>query len=643
MSHSGASASAERHTAIFCLVLVVLTLVSYAPIARNHFIAFDDANYIFMNPHIQPGLTWETLKWSFTTLGGGNWHPLTWCSHALDYQLFRINPVGHHYVNLLFHAANAVLFFLLLVNATGAPWPSWFVAALFALHPINVESVAWAAERKNVLSMFFFLLALLVYDRYGRSEMSREIAVSSGGAGTKRSLLLFSAVAVLFAFGLMAKPQIVTLPFVLLLWDYWPLRRFTLSGELSAVDRKTGQSSFWPLVWEKWPLFVLAAADAIITVIAQRAGNAVRTVSQVPLSARLENAFVSYVRYIGKVFWPSPLAPLYPHPGNSLPLWQVAGSITLLLLISAWVLRKREQRYLAMGWFWFLGMLVPMIGIIAVGEQGMADRYAYLPIIGLLIMVVWGIRDLASQYEWKPMWQAIPALLVLCALGFLTHRQLRYWFDDETLWRYTLSVTDKNYMAHNNLALALADAGRIDEAIPHFRAACALHQYPANQILQLGLFELRVGQFQDALESAKAGLAVAPDSATKAAALREIGRALLSLRRFDEAEQTYRDALALNPDDADTLVDLGLLALRSGDRKRAVDDFSRAAKLDPRDVNLLLLSQALLYAGQIGEADLALVQAQKSASNFTDSQQAVAEFLGMAGIPFLESPSRPAK
>lgn len=633
----GIVANPSRQTSIFCLLLVVIVLVAYSPLAHNRFIAFDDASYIFMNSHIQGGLTWDTLKWSFTTFHEGNWHPLTWLSHAVDYQLFHSNPVGHHYMNLLIHAANAVLLFLLLIRATNAPWASWMVAALFALHPVNVESVAWTAERKNVLSMLFFLLAMLAYDRYARLKAGPELD-PAGSRARSSSFLWFAAVVICFVLGLMSKPQIVTLPFVLLLWDYWPLGRLSFAQEESGDGTRETHSLAY-LVWEKWPLFALALIDSIITLIAQRAGNAIRTVSQVSPSARFENAFVSYARYLGKAFWPTRLAPLYPHPQNSLPLWQVSASIALLIAITAFVLYERKSPYLAVGWFWFLGTMVPMIGIITVGEQGMADRYAYLPYIGLFIAVVWGPRDLALRYEVKPVWVAIPAALVLCTLSFLTYRQIHYWSDDETLWRYTLSVTDKNYSAHDNLALALVDAGRIDEAIPHFRAAYALHRYPTDQLLKLGFYELRMGHFEDAIDAGNVALAASKDSATEAIALREIGRAQISLRRFNEAEQTYREALALNPNDADTLVNVGLLALHSGNTTQAVDDFSRAAKSDPRDVNLILLSQALLYAGQIAEADRVLAQAQQSAPNFADSQQAVATFLGMADVPYLASPN----
>ena len=443
------SASREMHVVVLCLLLVAATLAFYNPIIHNQFIDFDDSSYILKNFQVRSGLTWDTVKWSFTTFREGNWHPLTWLSHALDYQIFHLNPAGHHYTNLLLHAANAVLLFLLLRRATGVTWPSLVVGALFALHPVNVESVAWAAERKNVLSMLFFLLALHAYDRYGRTG----------------ERYLYLSVNIFFILGLMAKPQIVTLPFVLLLWDYWPLQRMGAGSAAGGLPAASTPRSFRYLVWEKLPLFILAAADSVVTMVAQRAGNAVRTVTEVSLSARLENVFVSYVRYIGKALWPSRLAAMYPRPGNSLPAWQVVGAVVLLLLISALVLRWRDRRYLPVGWFWFLGTLVPMIGIITVGEQTMADRYAYLPFIGLFVAAVWTLNAwtvdaVASEHRIRGVWRAGAAVLVLFILGCLTYRQLGYWHDDESLWGHALSVTERNYMAHNNLAIALAKQGR---------------------------------------------------------------------------------------------------------------------------------------------------------------------------------------
>ena len=616
------SSSREMRVVIFCLLLVAATLAFYSPIVHNQFIDFDDSSYILKNSQVHRGLTWDTVKWSFTTFRDGNWHPLTWLSHALDYQVFRLNPSGHHYINLLLHAANAVLLFLLLQRATGFTWRSLCVAALFALHPVNVESVAWAAERKNVLSMLFFLLALHAYDRYARR----------GGR------YLYLSVAVFFSLGLMAKPQIVALPFVLLLWDYWPLQRMAAGFAADGLPTAFTPRSFPSLVWEKFPLFVLAAADSVITVLAQRAGNTVRTLTEVSVSARLENVFVSYVRYIGKALWPSRLAPMYTRPENSLLAWQAVGALVLLLLLSALVLRWCHTRYLPVGWFWFLGTLVPMIGIITVGEQAMADRYAYIPFIGLFVMVVWTLDALASERRIPSVWRAGVAVLVVFTLGCLTYRQLGYWRDDETLWRYTLSVTERNYMAHNNLALALAKAGRSEEAVVQFQAATALHKYPPDQVLKLAFYQLRVGHPQEAIEECDSVLHASADPVDpidpkmQAAAWSEIGQAHLQLRHYDQAAESYQNALRLNPEEGMALMGSGVLALRQGRPDVAATQLTHAVKVDPSDVNVLLLAQALRRAGRPAEADSASAQAQKISPDLSQAQIAAAQFLSFAGL-----------
>ncbi|MGB9233790.1 MAG: tetratricopeptide repeat protein [Terriglobales bacterium] len=592
------------------------TLVFYNPIVHNQFIEFDDAPYILANSSVQQGVTWHTVKWAFTTFHAGYWHPLTWLSHALDCQIFGLNPAGHHYVNLLLHAINAVLLFLLLRKATGSTLASFVAGALFALHPANVESVAWAAERKNVLSMLLFLLAMLAYTKYAR---------------TGRRSLYFSVI-ILFVLGLMAKPQIVALPFVLLLWDYWPLQRMGTRPDAGASQLFLPTRSFRFLVLEKLPLFLLAAADSFVIVLAQRAGHAVRTAAEVPWAARLENMVVSYVRYIGIAFWPSRLAPMYPRSANPLPLWQVAAAAALLILLSLLMLRWRARRYMIVGWLWFLGTLVPMIGIVTVGEQAMADRFAYIPFIGLFVAVVWTVDALTREHRILRTWTAVGAVVAVLVSGCLTYHQLGYWHDDESLWRYTLTVTENNYMAHNNLAFALAHAGRADEAIVHFRAARALHQYPADQIVKLAHYEVRMGYPQEALEESRAALAASQDRAVEQAAFCEMGRALLGLRRYDEAERSYREALRLAPENSDALLNSGLLALRAGDSDLAVARFSRAAELDPNDVNFLLLAQALGRSGQTADADRALVQARKVSANFAESQHAVAQFLALAEI-----------
>jgi protein O-mannosyl-transferase len=627
-------ASGEKRIVIFCLLLVAVTLAFYNPIVQNGFTDFDDSVYILRNTQIQSGLTWDTVKWSFTTFRAGYWHPLTWLSHALDCQLFRLNPVGHHYINLLLHAANAVLLFLLLWRATGLAWPSLLVSALFALHPVNVESVAWVAERKNVLSMLFFLLALHAYDRYARTGRR----------------FLYGWVVVFFALGLMAKPQIVTLPFVLLLWDYWPLQR--MAAAATGSPAAPAPRSFGFLVWEKVPLFILAAADSVITVMAQRAGAAVRTAGEVPISARLDNVFVSYVRYIGKMLWPSHLAPMYPHPGTSLPHWQVAAAAALLLLISALVLHWRDRRHLAFGWFWFLGTLVPMIGIVTVGEQAMADRFAYIPFIGLFVALVWTLNAWtlnslaqntqnsntgteaapASESRIPAACLGAAAVLIVFVLGCLTYHQLSYWRDDETLWRYTLSVTQRNYMAHDNLAIALAKQGRSDEAVVEFRAANALHKYPPAQVLELALYEQRVGHPQEAIEECDSFLRTSSDPKFQAAAWTELGQANFQMRHYDQAAESYQNALRLSPENGTALVGSAILALRQGQSDAAVIQLTHAVKIEPSDVSFLLLAEALRRADRSAEADLAAAQARKLSTNLSESQSAAGQLLSVAGL-----------
>jgi len=609
---------------IFCLLLAVVTLAFYNPIVHNQFTGFDDWSYILKNPNIKAGLNWNTVKWSFTTFREGNWHPLTWLSHALDYQLFHLSPIGHHYTNLLFHVANSVLLFLLLRRATGSLWSSLIVAALFALHPITVESVAWAAERKNVLSTLFFLLALHAYDRFARRGQSDFYRV-----------YLYFVVAVCFVLGLLAKPQIVTLPFVLLLWDYWPLQRIATTpssedGSLAPPAQRSRSLRF--LVLEKLPLFILAAADSVVTVFAQRAGNAVRTISEVPLAQRISNIPISYVRYIGKLFWPTRLAPLYPRSVMALPMWQVIGAIAFLLLVSACVWRCGSRRYLVLGWLWFLGTLTPMIGIITVGEQTMADRYAYIPFIGLFIAIVWTIREVTERQGIPILWRPVGVVAVLLVLGMLTYRQLGYWHDDETLWRYTLRVTDGNYVAHNNLAVIYAEAGRTEEAIVEFQAATSLHRYPPSQVLALAFYELKHGHPVEAIEECDSVLRLSTDPKVQAIAWSEKGQGQLQLRDFKQASESYEKALRLSPDNAVALVGSGVLDLREGRSDLAITRLLQAVNSDPSDVNFLLLAQALRRVGRSTEANNALAEARKISPDWSVAQNTAGQFLAVAGI-----------
>ena len=592
---------------------MLLTLAFYNPVVHNEFTNFDDNGYITDNAHVRAGLTWDTVKWAFASLEDFNWHPVTWLSHALDCQLFRLNPAGHHYVNVLLHAVNAILLFLLLESATGLTWPSFMVAALFALHPVNVESVAWAAERKNVLSMFFFLFTLHAYGWYVRRASVRRYAV----------------VAVLFALGLMAKPEIITLPFVLLLWDYWPLRR--MGGGLPAENLPGGlvPRSFSFLFLEKVPLLLLSAGSGVITLVAQRGGQALR---DVPAWVRFGNSAVAYVRYLGKAFWPVRLAVPYPHPGRLLPIWEILASAAVLLLSTGLVLRWRDHRYLVVGWFWFLGTLVPVIGLVQVSTQAMADRYAYLPYIGLFVCVIWGVAETAQERKISAVWLGVPAVLVLFTLGIVSRHQLAYWHDSESLWRHTLSVTQRNYAAHDALGHALADQGRVKEAMVEFNAAESLHAYSAAEMVRFGFYEQTHGHVQEAIEQYRQALDNSPDSNTRAVALNLLGSAFTQMGDIPRAKMSYAYALKENPDNGAALVGSGLLAERDGDFRFAVEQISHAIKVEPTDVGYLLLGQALRRAGHTTEADEAYAQAQRISRDFAQAQQSAAKVLVSVGI-----------
>ena len=482
--------SPELRPFLLGLVLVIATLAMYYPVRGHQFVNYDDDVCVTDNVHVKYGLNWDGVKWAFTTFYFANWDPLTWLSHALDSQLYGLNPRGHHDTNLLLHALNAVLLFGVLLRATGYTGRSFMVAALFALHPINVESVAWVAERRNPLSMLFFLLALGAYRWYARDPKAGRYLV----------------VALLFGLGLMSKPQVITLPFVLLLWDYWPLGRMFASQESASATAIIPTRSFSWLLVEKLPLLVLAVASAVVTMKAQEFGGGINP--NVPLSLRLGNAVFSCARYLGKAFWPARLANLYPLLGSSLKLWQVAAAGLLLLAVTVLVVAARRRRYLLVGWLWFLGTLVPMLGLVQLGRHAMADRYAYLPFVGLFIMVCWGVADFhaATRARQEPVsagWLVWVSVAVLLALGIVAHRQVGYWRDSVTLWTRTLQVTSGNYQAEDNLASALIGRGEYEKALRHLRTAEAIDSsYPLTHF-HLGVCEQQLGNLPAAVEQYK--------------------------------------------------------------------------------------------------------------------------------------------
>ncbi len=599
------SLSPDTQTILLCLLLTAVVLVSYSPVTHNGFLNYDDDAYITNNPHVKAGLTWATVKWAFTTYDQANWHPLTWLSHALDCQLFGLNPAEHHFVNVLLHVANVVFLFLLLQSATGFRWRSLMVAALFALHPINVESVAWAAERKNVLSMLFFLFALYAYVWYTRRP------------GLRR----YAAVAFFFALALLGKPQVITFPFLLLLWDYWPLRRI---GALAVADAAQGdnvpkRSSGW-LVLEKLPLLLLSAASAVITMKAQNAGGAIKTFSQYSSLLRLESAVISYVSYLGKALWPSKLVALYPHPTKLYPAWQVGMAVLALMLVTALVLRERDRRDLAVGWFWFLGTLVPMIGLVQVGAQGMADRYAYFPFIGLFLMFTWLAADWANAYQLRTAWLAVAATGWLLALGTLTYRQVGYWHDIPSFWSRTLALTENNYIAHDTLGEYLARQGRTEEAAAHFRAALAIRpdDLPAN--LNLGTYEHGRGNLVAAIERYQRVALHAGDVSLRATAYGNLGSAYRQMGDLMTAKRCFEMALQLAPDRPMAMIGLGLIAQKNGDPAEAVRQYSRGMAMQPTDVGFLLLAHALQQEGRSDEANAILERVARLSPNLAEAQ-----------------------
>ena len=520
-SNSGWAHWIETRTWVLSLLLMVATVALYYPVHWHPFVNYDDTVYVTENVHVQAGLEWDTVKWAFTTYDEANYHPLTWLSHALDCQLFELNPAGHHDVNLLLHVLNVLLLFWVLYRATGFAGRSFMVAGLFALHPINVQTVAWVAERKNLLSMLFFLLALGAYQWY-----TREPRVSR-----------YAVVALLFALGLMSKPQVITLPCVLLLWDYWPLRRMTLPAlETSSSEVQSGipTKSFYLLLEEKFPLFAIAGVNAFITMQAQRWGGAR---NWFPRLIRLGNAIVCYARYVGKALWPSHLALFYPHPGASLKTWQVLAAFLFLLAVTALVVTHRHRRYLMVGWLWFLGTLVPMIGLIQVGVQAMADRYAYLSFIGLFIMICWGVADWSEQWHISASWLAAVSVAVLMALAVVSRVQLDYWSDNVTLWTHTLQVTGPNFIAQNSLGVALKYAGKPDEAVPHFRAALAINPNDASSNLNVAEYDRLHGNLLACIERCKKVPAMTQLRMQKAQAYAKMALAYHALGDFTQERE----------------------------------------------------------------------------------------------------------
>jgi len=598
-------------TLISCLLLVVVTCVVYSAVRSHPFVDYDDQDYVTQNTHVQAGLNWKTFTWALTATEADNWHPLTWLSHALDCQLYGLNPAGHHITNLILHVLNVLLLFLLLKHATGAAGRSLLVAALFALHPFNVESVAWVAERKNLLSTLFFLLAIGAYGWYAVKP------------GVKRYLLLV----LLFAFGLAAKPMVITLPFVLLLLDYWPLKRFEAAHQTSvskearvrksrakplapAVGLPVRASSLSHLVIEKLPLLIFCAGSAYITIIAQSASGAVRSLQRFSFANRLENAGVAYAAYLGKAFWPRSFGIFYPHAQPE--LWQVALSLLVLLTISIFVWKQRKtHRYLIVGWLWYLGTLVPVIGLVQVGDQAMADRYAYVPLIGIFVMFVWGVADLADRWHLKPQARFAASGIILAALSLLTWRQVGYWDSYYDVWAHTLAVTKNNLAAEEGMSKAMLMEGKVAEALPGLEKAAALNVADPMRHANLGAALYQLGRLPEAAKEFATAAEVAPTARVQSRSYESLATIYDELGDFAKVRESYEKALKADPeggaemvrrlnDDvasdptAARYVQLGLLLEETGRANEARTAYRQALSLDP---GLEAASQALSAMG----------------------------------------------
>ena len=551
----------HRETLI-CLFLVLITLFVYIQVVSFEFINYDTDRYVYENLYVKAGLSKKSMGWAFSTLYASNWHPVTWLSHMLDVELFGLKPGCHHFSNVFFHSVNTLLLFLILARMSGDIWKSGLVAALFAIHPLHVQSVAWIAERKDVLSTFFALLAVGSYLRYVRCPR----------IGRYMPVLIF------FVLSLMSKPMLVTLPFVLLLIDCWPLKRFNLEMH----SKSDGSGSQMPvkvfLIVEKIPLFLVSAASCMVTLYVQQDGGAVGSLALYPLHLRIVNALVSYASYIGKMVWPVNLAVVYPYLGE-FPAWQIWAVCLLLSSISFLVIKNYKSRpWLLVGWLWYLGTLLPVIGLVQAGSQAMADRYTYVPLIGMFIFLVWGLSDLFERFRVKQFLIVIITTTVLSGLIAVSWNQVGYWQNSITLFEHTLDVTKNNYVAHNNLGHRLLELKKTDEALQHFAKSIEINSEFEIAHLNLGLAFSRQGKLNQAIKHYSKALQIKPHYTV---AHNNLGNAWYRLDKADKAYEHYLEAINTDPTYAEAYNNLGAASIRLGDPKRAVFFFRKALKINP--------------------------------------------------------------
>jgi tetratricopeptide (TPR) repeat protein len=608
------------------MVLLLVTLAVYLPVRSNGFV-YDDYDYIVNNHMVQNGLTWAGIRWAFTTWHSGNWHPLTWISHMLDCQLFGLNAGPQHVVNVLFHSANTALLFMLLFRLTGYLWPSALVAALFAWHPLHVESVAWLAERKDVLSTFFGLLTLLFYAGYAQKRSrvkGRESSATtvSLALDPRPSTLDYSLALLFFALGLMAKPMLVTLPFVILLLDLWPLQRFSVLDFRLPVFRR--------LLLEKWPFFLLTTVSCGITFLAQRHGHAMVSFEQIPLNQRLGNASVAYGLYLLKMIWPANLAVLYPLPEEISGLALAASAAVLAgISVAVWLARKCSPGLL-IGWLWFLGTLVPVIGLVQVGSQAMADRYTYFPLIGVFIAVVFGIRQLADHLRIPKAISLILVVMVLGACVIITENQLTYWRNTKSLFVHALDTTRNNYIAHLWAGMAFQDEGDSSQALAEYRESARLDpDYLFTHFTLGGLLD-KMGRPEEAMVEYRRTLQINPK---EPAVHDRLGATLVELGHYDEACGEFRDAAQLDPSSPRPHFYLAKALAMQGRDGPAAAEFREALRIEPDNIEILAYAAQLLSASedpQVRDGQTALAYALEANTLANSTQPFVLDALGMA-------------
>ncbi len=602
MDFSGQAQPASWRVVAFLAVLLAMgTAAVYAPAMRNGFVNLDDPDYVTRNPHVLGGLTGADIRWALgSNYPSSNWHPLTWISHMADVQFYGTNPAGHHFTSVLLHILGVVLLFLLIERATGRALRGAAVAALFAVQPLNVEAVAWISERKSVLCVLFFLLGIGAYGWYAKRP----------GVGRYLCVVLF------FGLGIAAKVMVIPFPFALLLLDYWPLGR--LPGTDANGDARNFFSALRTLVIEKIPLFVMAAAGGAVTVYVHSREHALT--AAMPFSWRFKNAIFSYVAYLGKAIWPVGLAPYYPHPENTLPWTTVILAALGLAAMTLLVWRMRERKYLLMGWLWYLGTMLPMIGFIQTGRQGMADRFMHIPMMGLLFALVWLIGDLAAEKHWQKEIALAVFLLAAAPFAAVTIKQIGYWKDSYTLFGHTLEVTRNNGLAENDFAVALMERGEPNLAAPHFVAAVQLSPDLASPHYNLAVLLQKQNRLDDAEHEYRAALALSSDQAEIAQSHNNLGILYLEESKYAAAMTELSAAIAIDPNQQNSYIGRGTAEMQMMNVDAALADFSKAAQIAPSPIALYWLGRALESKGDVQQAARAYAAALQLAPAMAEAR-----------------------